>query len=245
MAHDVRVWERPQPGVPYALGGDPAQGLQHGDDSVLQVINCHTGEQVAEVQGKIEPLTLAELAFALGNWYNGALVGIENNQDGGANRHLFKLGYGNVYFEQKDTGKAFDDATPRLGLWMSAPVKARLVAWVRRLMLAGDLVPRSSELVAQFEIFVLDGINFQAIRGGHDDLVMAWLIAAEMMRVQMMYEEARQNLLVPLVNGKPIDSTSEEEITRDDFKPRSEKIIEKVLERRRAPLNQSTVGDLV
>ena len=242
MAYDIRIWEHPIAGEPYAIGGDPAEGLEHGDDSVLEVVRCTSGHQVAEVQGKIEPLAFAEMAFALGTYYNMALIGIENNKDGGANRHLFSLGYRNIFFEQADRGKPYDEATAKLGIFMSAPLKARLVAWMRRAMMEGDLVPHSDRLIAQFEIFVLDGVSFQAISGGHDDLVMAWLIAGEMMRMQIAYEEARQNKLVPLVNGRPIDEVPE---TTPIRRARSQAIIERVRKEQHQPDNISTVGALV
>ena len=87
--HDLRVWEKPIANQTYVLGCDPAHGLERGDDSVIQVIRMETGVQVCEVQGKIDPIALGEKCYEIGTWYNNALVAIENNQDGGANRTLF------------------------------------------------------------------------------------------------------------------------------------------------------------
>ena len=47
MPYDLRIWEKPIPSETYVIGGDPAEGLEHGDDSVLEVIVGSTGEQAA------------------------------------------------------------------------------------------------------------------------------------------------------------------------------------------------------
>ena len=47
MAYDLRIWSKPVPAETYVIGGDPAEGLDHGDASVLEVIVGSTGEQVA------------------------------------------------------------------------------------------------------------------------------------------------------------------------------------------------------
>ena len=58
MAYELRIWAKPVPSETYVIGGDPAEGLEHGDDSVLEVLAGSTCEQVAELQGKVDPFTL-------------------------------------------------------------------------------------------------------------------------------------------------------------------------------------------
>ena len=204
MAYDLRIWSKPVPAETYVIGGDPAEGLDHGDDSVLEVIVGSTGEQVAELQGKVDPFTFGELAYMLGMHYNEALIGIENNKDGGANRVLHEMGYKNIYFEQKDLGEPYDKHTIKLGINTNIRNRHRLISQARRWMEDRSAIPVSRHLVAQFETFVLRSTKFEAIPGGHDDLVMAWVIAIEMLRVHLMMSEAKNMELKPLWNGKEI-----------------------------------------
>ena len=188
-------------------------GLQHGDDSVWEFIHCGSGEQVCEVQGKIDPLTFADLGAAIGTWYNGALLGIENNQDGGANRALFNLGYQNIYYEHTNQGRPYDKATPRLGINMNARRRSELISHSRRLLEDGSLVIRSSRLVGQMESFALNGVKYEAISGAHDDLVMAYLIAGAMTVYHLEVARMSSHPLLPMVDGKEVDGPSEEKET--------------------------------
>tara|TARA_R100001594_G_scaffold68050_1_gene102343 strand:- start:194 stop:931 length:738 start_codon:yes stop_codon:yes gene_type:complete len=245
MDYELRVWEKPSPSFTYALGGDPAEGLSHGDDAVIEVICCDTGEQACELQGKIDPITFGEMAFVVGTWYNDALVGLENNKDGGANQTLFNLGYRNIYFQQTQTGKPFRDATQKLGWNTNLRTRPILVAQARRYIEDASVFIRSRSLLAQFETFALEGTKFQAIAGGHDDLVMAYLIAIEMMRVQLMVKEMSGNGLRPMVDGHEIKNP--DELDNDEVPPITERLIHKVLSDKSngQSVEDSTMGLLV
>ena len=205
----MRIWEKPIPGEVYAIGGDPSEGLDHGDDSVFQVGRLGTGEQVAEVQGKLDPFSFAELGYMLGNWYNVALIGIENNKDGGANRHLFESGYKNIYFQQTETGEASRKPTPKLGFNTNLRTRPMLVAQARRWLEDGSAVIRSQDLLGQFEPFALQGVRFEAISGAHDDLVMAYMLMVEMMRVCSLTDQMMNEKLPVYCNGKRLDPAAE------------------------------------
>ena len=228
--HDLRVWERPIANQTYVVGCDPAHGLERGDDSVIQVIRMETGVQVCEEQVKIDPIALGEKCFEVGTWYNNALVAIENNQDGGANRTLFNCGYRNCYFQQSNNGKPYDEATPKLGYNCNVRTRPHLVAQGRKAMLEAVVVPQSSGLIAQFEIFAHNGSRFEAVSGGHDDLVMAWLLAIEMFYVQLIIDETKDNNLLPMVDGDVIPEIGEEDIDVQNV-PRSVRLTEQALSR--------------
>ena len=228
MAYELRIWTKPVPSESYVIGGDPAEGLDHGDDSVLEVLAGSTGEQVAELQGKVDPFTFGELASMLGTYYNDALIGIENNKDGGANSTLHELGYRKIYFEQKDLGEPYDKHTIKLGINTNIRNRHRLISQARRWMEDRSAIPVSKHLVAQFEIFVLRSTKFEAIPGGHDDLVMAWVIAIEMLRVHLMMSDAKNTELKPLWNGKEVSDN-----LGDEFDIEPVNIIDKHVEQAR------------
>ena len=89
-------------------------------------------------------------------------------------------------------------------------------------------IPVSKHLVAQFEIFVLRSTKFEAIPGGHDDLVMAWVIAIEMLRVHLMMSDAKNTDLKPLWNGKEVEDT-----LGDEFDTEPINLIDKHVEQAR------------
>lgn len=104
---NLEIFEMPQPGDRYIIGGDTAEGLAHGDYQVLYVINHRTEECVAIYRSQVPPDELVNEAFNLGKFYNLALLGIESNKDGlWVNDALDKLGYVNLYYR-----KVFDDIT--------------------------------------------------------------------------------------------------------------------------------------
>jgi hypothetical protein len=210
------------------IGGDPAEGLDSGDDSVLQVLSLAHGEQVAELQGKVEPFAFAGLAYLLGTWFNDALVGIENNKDGGANRALFELRYPNIYLEQSDVRLSYDKPSAKLGWNTNVRSKHRLVAQGRKLMEDGSVIPHSDRLLSQFETFILQDAGYSAVKGGHDDLVMSWLIGIEMLMFATRLEKVRENPLMPLINGEPVEALSADD-PASPLIPRSQRLADKVL----------------
>ena len=98
MSAPIRIWQDRVPDHEYALGVDPALGYADSDDSVIEVVNCNTGEQVAEVQGKLDGNDLAEEGYLLGSYYNEGLIGVEVNKDLTCVNRLWTAGYPNLYF---------------------------------------------------------------------------------------------------------------------------------------------------
>ena len=101
------VFKEPEPGTTYVIGGDTAEGLAHGDAQVLVVINHKTENIDAVYKSQVAPDEFINDAYAIGKYYNWALMGIESNKDGlWVNDGLDKLGYINLYYR-----KVFDDIT--------------------------------------------------------------------------------------------------------------------------------------
>lgn len=109
-AGSLEIFNHPEPGTKYVIGGDTAEGLAHGDAQVLYVINHKTEECDAVYRSQVPPDELADEAYKLGKYYNWALLGIEVNKDGlWVNDALEKKGYMNLYHR-----KVFDDITQKV-----------------------------------------------------------------------------------------------------------------------------------
>lgn len=103
---DMWIKQEPENGKQYIIGGDVAQGLEHGDNSALTVIGLDK-EIKAFYRGHCEPDVLSKLAQVLGRKYNNALLVIESNMDGNwVNSDIVNSNYPNIYLRT-----SFDDIT--------------------------------------------------------------------------------------------------------------------------------------
>ncbi len=107
---NFEMFEKPEVGTKYIVGGDTAEGLAHGDAQVLYVISHKTENCVGLYRSQVPPDELASEAYKLGKFYNWALLAIESNKDGlWVNDALEKMGYINLYAR-----KVFDDITQKI-----------------------------------------------------------------------------------------------------------------------------------
>ena len=96
--------------------------------------------------------------------------------------------------------------------------------------------PRSRKLLNQFKNFALHGNKFQGLPGSYDDLVMAWLICLEMMKVATLQAHRQQNELPATVQGIPVREVE------DDDEDYSERLIRRVKAKERTPDYDSGMG---
>lgn len=173
---DIYIYEKPQKGKKYVIGGDVAEGLLNGDYSVASVVG-YDKKIKALYRGHCEPDEYAELVMALGNLYNTALLVIEFNKDGNwVNTEIRNKNYPNIYVRTE-----IDDLTKEV---------TKHYGWLtnkknRDFMLGeGKKWFNSSEhidckpLLEEMFTFVRDKRGKPAAAPGkHDDVVMATLIA--------------------------------------------------------------------
>ena len=114
----VRIWTHRKPNHRYVIGADVAEGLEKGDFSSAHVLDREDLSLCAEFHGHLDPDLFGDELAMLGNLYNRALIGVEDNNHGGTvNRALRRLGYPNLYYRQEldDRGSR---KTQRLG-WLT------------------------------------------------------------------------------------------------------------------------------
>lgn len=78
------VYELPEQGVKYTIGGDPAEGNPTSDDSSFHVLRTDTWTEVAMLSGKFEPGVFAAYMDKVGQWFNRASLMVERNNHGHA-----------------------------------------------------------------------------------------------------------------------------------------------------------------
>jgi hypothetical protein len=80
----LAVYAEPDPDREYVLGADPAEGNPTSDDSALTVLDVGTGEEVANLAGRLEPAVFAAHAYRIAVYFNHAPVLVERNNHGHA-----------------------------------------------------------------------------------------------------------------------------------------------------------------
>ena len=76
------IYKKPEVGVRYVLGADPAEGNPTSDDSSLTIVDMEMGEEVAVLAGKYEPSIFASYITQASQYYNFAPVMVERNNHG-------------------------------------------------------------------------------------------------------------------------------------------------------------------
>lgn len=174
----LQVWEEPKADQAYIVAADVAEGLEHGDFSVADVINHRTGKQVAQWHGHIDPDLFGKILFYLGRRYNNAWIGVERNNHGlTAVTTLCNMNYPRIYAEMVEEPPA--KPRKRYG-WLTTKLTKPLVidnlnATFRE---SGEIFILSEGTYNEMLTFKVqsDG-SFAADEGQHDDRVMSLAIA--------------------------------------------------------------------
>ena len=194
----VRIYKHPTVGQDYAIGADPAQGLEHGDDSTAHVLDCETYETVAEVQGKLDPDEFGDVLERLGYYFNTAYIGIENVSDLTPIYYLNNAGYPNLHYQCVLDGRVYDRQTDKIGWNTSTRTRRILRNDGLQVLRDGSASIYSHALLDQMEIFARNPKGrWEAIAGGHDDLVFSWMIAVQMVKCYEIVKDWRDEGLLP------------------------------------------------
>ena len=170
----IRIYQKPEEGVPYVIGGDTAG--EGSDWFAAHCIDNTSGRLVAVLHHRTDEDLYAEQVYCMGMFYNEALVGPEINFSTHPIRVLQDLRYPRLYVREmyddyeRKTVKKFGFATTST----TRPViLAELV----------ELMRDSPELVCDFDTLG-EMLTFarndrgrpEALPGEHDDLVMSLAI---------------------------------------------------------------------
>lgn len=189
----LHVWFLPKTGHKYVIGADVAEGLDHGDYSVAQVIDVDDGMVVAKWRGHIDPdLFGSETLWFLGWFYNGALIGPEVNNHGHATMAaLNNKGYPNLYYRH-----SYDERTKKklrkLGWHTNAKSKPLALDELSAAIRDGVVLLNDDETIGELRTFVQDE-NGKTHGSPYDDCVLALAIANQMLKHAFMPMEDRDD----------------------------------------------------
>lgn len=171
----VLVYRAPQPGRPYVIGGDTA-----GDGSdwfTGQVLDNVTGEQAAVLRQRFDEDEYARQMMCLGYWYNTALLAIEVNFSGFPVKECTRLCYPRQY--QREVQDSYTGRLQqRFGFRTDQKSRPAAIAQLVRYAREHPEGLHDAATLREMLTFVKNERGRpEAMRGEHDDLVMALAIA--------------------------------------------------------------------
>jgi len=168
----LQIWLPPAAGREYVVAVDSAGGGEDGDFAAVQVVELATGLQCAELQQRLRPVELARAAAELATEYNRAVIVVERNNHGAAVLAYLETRerYDRIWCGGRQRGEP--------GWLTTASSKPEMIARLGSLLLESPERFYSRRLLAECRTFVASAHGATgAIRGAHDDLVMAMAIA--------------------------------------------------------------------
>lgn len=185
----LRVWEQPQQGCRYVIGADVAEGLEHGDFSVAQVIEAKSRRVVACYHARVDAdLFGSDVLFNLGRWYNRALVGVENNNHGLSTlKALARVGYNPLYKQRQLNRSTNVQPSEVLGWRTNAVTKPLAIDELNRSLRDGDLHVFDVDTHTELRTYVREG-DGKMHGSPFDDRVMSLAIANQMLKYVWLRE---------------------------------------------------------
>lgn len=177
----LEVWEHPDPSKTYAIGADVAEGLAHGDYSCA-LVGDDDFNVVCMWHGHIDPDLFGDELVKLGTYYNGAYIGVENNNHGLTTlRRLQDREYWNLYF-QKTYDRITDTITSKVGWNTNSKTKRIMIDKLAEFIREMYLGIYSDLIIGECVTYVInDNGTTDAQQGCHDDTVMALAILLQML----------------------------------------------------------------
>jgi hypothetical protein len=177
------IWQEYDPTCNYLMVADVARG-DGADFSTFHIIKLETLEIVGEYQGKPTLDMYAGMLNQVGREYGGCMLVVENNNIGySVLDKLIEKGYPNVYYSIKSTheyieqyqAEAMNSAVP--GFTTSMKTRPLIVAKLEEFIRNKLITIYSSRTINEMKTFIWRNGKAQAMKGYHDDLIMALAIA--------------------------------------------------------------------
>lgn len=177
---EVKIWELPEIGKEYFIGVDPSDG--EGSDYGAIAVWAKDYIKVAEYFGKLRPDELAELTAFMGEFYNTALVGVENNM---ITTILFLSKIYDNYFYQTVVDEKTFKRTKKLGWNTNSRTRDLMIDDFIILFDQDQLTVRSKVTIEEMRTFVKkENGKREHVDGKWDDMLFADFIAIQMIKQQ-------------------------------------------------------------
>ncbi len=185
----LRIWWLPEKNKKYAIGVDVSEGIEiesskgkEPDFSVITVVDIKARKTVARWRGLIDPDLLGDVVFAIGMFYNKALVGVEINNHGLTTAAKLKnTFYRNLYMRESAEDEQFQVRTSKFGWLTNKKTKPVMINELVRSIRENDIIDLDVVFIRECMSYVRDDNGaMNAQQGQHDDCVMSMAIALQM-----------------------------------------------------------------
>ena len=178
------VYKEPRPSHQYTIGVDVSKGLKKKDYSVVSIFDRCDGtviEEVARYRGHIEPLLLGDIVTMLAEWYSGAFVTPEANDQGQVvcrrlldNRYPF-------LFRRRVMDRASDTPANEkswyIGVVTTGMSKQHLIGRAQAALINKTIEIKHPTAIREWMLYENQNGKYNAPSGEHDDCVMADALA--------------------------------------------------------------------
>ena len=197
---ELTIYKKHNEGENYYIGADSSMGIRNGDYSVAQVLDSKK-RLTATWRGHVHPDYFSEILYALGNYYNEALICVENNSHGilTCTRLGKDLAYPNFFTEiQRD--KLTDRETVKLGFTTTSKTKPLIIDELRAAMREEEIeVNDKVTLKEMLTYIVTETGSMEAESGCFDDCVMALALANHVHQGSWEPVESSDNFYIEMV----------------------------------------------
>lgn len=188
---ETKIFKEPEEGVPYVIAFDTAG--EGSDYYAAHVVDNITGEQVAVYHSVRDPSDCIIQIFALGHYYNYALLCPEVNFDSYPLKKLLEWGYHKIYTRESAVDRTDSIYEQKLGFRTTSANRqqmlSELVEWVNEnTHLINDADTLNEMLTFTRQSRKQKGIFWAAENGAHDDLCIAFGIVLQAREQQIAYK---------------------------------------------------------
>jgi hypothetical protein len=176
------LWEEYDPSCNYLMVADVARG--DGEDySTFHILKLETLEVIGEYQGKVTPDMFAQMLNQHAREFGNCMLVVENNNIGyTVLDKLIEYNYPNLYYSIKSTheyieqhqAEVHNSAVP--GFSTSMKTRPLIIAKLEEFVRNKLIKIYSTRIVSEFKTFIWSHGKPQAMKGYHDDLIMALAI---------------------------------------------------------------------
>jgi len=177
------IWEEHDPTCNYLMVADVARG--DGEDySTFHIIKLETLEAVGEYQGKLTPDMFAGMLNQTGREFGNCMLVVENNNIGyTVLDKLIEYDYPTLYFSVKSTHEYIEQHQANYhnsavaGFSTSVKTRPLIIAKLEEFIRNKLIKLYSTRTINEMKTFIWRNGKPQAMKGYHDDLIMALAIA--------------------------------------------------------------------
>ena len=179
---ELEIWQYPGFEDEFCIGADVSMGI--GQDYSTAVVMNSRQEVVALYRNNLlDPDSFGDLLFYLGRYYNNCLMAVENNNMGTTTvNRLERMSYPNLYHRFRKT-TTHSDPVLEAGWKTTGASKPVIIGHLKRAIEEHDIIIPSKVILRELRDYIMERTGkTNAMRGSHDDTVIATAICLEVLR---------------------------------------------------------------